>query len=88
MQATNLMYEGHCLCLFVHLFPGEPTAHNYKINESAIAMYLKEKFPNVTWGGDKRIKGGCSMRRSDLFLDMSSHLMIVEVDFHQLPQYV
>ncbi len=52
---------------------------NYKMKGTAVATYLKEKFPNLTWVQDKRIEGGCSRRRPDLFLNMSSHTVIVEV---------
>ncbi len=72
-------YEGHCLRCFVHLFPDKPNTRNYKTKENAVAAHLQEKFPGVTWVTDKRIEGGCS-RRPDLFLDMGSHVFIIEAD--------
>ncbi len=47
----------------------------------------KFKFPGVDWVEDKRVKDGCSLRRPDLFLDMGSHVVIVEVDENQLDTY-
>ncbi len=80
---ANRMYEGHCIRCFVHLFPGEKNARNYKTKETAVGTHLKEKFPGVTWVVDKRVKDGCSLRRPDLFLDTGSHVVIVEVDENQ-----
>ncbi len=49
--------------------------------------HLKEKFPGVGWVRDKRVKDGCSLRRPDLFLDMGSHVVIVEVDENKHDTY-
>ncbi len=83
----NRRYKGHCLRCFVNLFPGEKNARNYKTKETAVATHLKEKFPKVTWVLDKPVKDGCSKRRPDLFLDMGSHVVIVEVDENQHKTY-
>ncbi|MCP4270094.1 MAG: hypothetical protein GY777_31720, partial [Candidatus Brocadiaceae bacterium] len=52
----------------------------YRTNENTVVAFLKEKFPNVTWKYDERVENGCSRRRPDLFLDLGSHIVIVEVD--------
>jgi hypothetical protein len=44
-------------------------------------------FPNFTWVTDKKVSDGCSRRRPDLFLDMGSHVIIVEVDENQHTDY-
>ncbi len=49
-----------------------------------MATHLKDKFPDVTWICDRKIEGGCSRRRPDLFLDMGNHIVIVEVDEMEL----
>ncbi len=36
---------------------------------------------------DRRIEGGCSRRCPDLFLDMGSHIVIVEVDESKYDEY-
>ncbi len=59
---------------------------NYK-TEMAVGTHLKEKFPGITWAMDKQVEDGQSKRRPDLLFDMGSHVVIVEVDFHQ-PQHV
>jgi hypothetical protein len=33
-----------------------------------------------SWVFDKSIDGGCSKRRPDIFLDMGSEILIIEVD--------
>ncbi len=73
-------YKGHCLFCFVHLYPTEPVVRNYKTKENAVVTFLKEKFPEATWKCDKKVEDGCSKRRPDLFLDMESHIVSVEVD--------
>ncbi len=74
----NRKYKGHCIRCFVHLFPDEKNACNYK-TETAVGDHLKEKFSGVTWVLDKTVQDGCSKRRPDL-LDMGTHVVIVEVD--------
>ncbi len=64
------------------MFPDKPVVQNYRMNETTVATFLKEKFPNVTWKCNKRVENGCSTRRPDLLLDMGSNIVIVEVDEH------
>lgn len=79
----NKKYNGYCLLCFVHQFPDEKVARNYKTKEKSVAESILEAFPNFTWNTDRRIEDGCSRRRPDLFLDMGSHVIIVEVDENQ-----
>ncbi len=80
-------YKGYCVRYFIHLFPDEKNARNYKTKESSVVAHLKEKFPGVTWVCDKPVIDGCSRRRPDLFLDMGSHVLIVEIDEDQHKTY-
>ncbi len=83
----NPRYKGQCVCCFIHLFPDEKNVHNYKAKESTVATHRKEKFPGVTWVCDKPVKDGYSKRRPDLFLDMGSHVLIVDIDEDQHKTY-
>ncbi len=83
----NPNYEGHCLRCFVNLFPGKKNKRNYKTKETAVGDHLIEKFPGVAWTLDKPVQDGCSKRRPDLFLDMGSHVVIVEVDENKHDTY-
>ncbi len=87
MWAKNRRYKGHCLRCFVHLFPDEPNSRNYKTKETTVVTNLRKAFLNKTWVCDKRIEGGCSQRRPGLFLDMGSHIVIVEVDENEHNEY-
>jgi hypothetical protein len=80
-------YEGHCLRCFIHLYPDKPNARNYKTKECTVVDIVLAAFPNFTWVADKKVIDGCSRRRPDLFLDMGSHVIIVEVDENQHTEY-
>uniref|UniRef100_A0A6C0D458 Uncharacterized protein n=1 Tax=viral metagenome TaxID=1070528 RepID=A0A6C0D458_9ZZZZ len=79
--------EGYCNFCFLHLFPEKPQVRNYKTKEFSVVEYIKSRFSDVTWITDKRVQDGCSKRRPDLFLDMGSHIIIVEVDENQHIDY-
>jgi hypothetical protein len=86
-QVYNKAYKGYCLRCFVHLFPDKPVARNYKNKELAVKDFIESKFPDFTWISDKRIEGGCSRRRPDLYLDMGFQVLMIEVDEHQHTDY-
>jgi hypothetical protein len=86
-QVGSNVYDGYCIRCFVHLFPDKPVARNYKNKELAVKDFIESKFPNFTWINDKRIQGGCSRRRPDLFLDMGLQVLMIEVDEHQHTDY-
>ncbi len=52
-----------------------------------MTFFLKAKFQDVSWICDRKIDGGCSRRRPDLFLDMGSHVVIVELDENKHDEY-
>ena len=80
-------YEGYCLRCFIHTHPDKPNARNYKTKEKTVVDEVLKSFPNFTWIADKKIQDGCSRRRPDLFLDMGSHVIIVEIDENQHTSY-
>jgi hypothetical protein len=61
-------------------FPDKPIARNYKTKELTVADYVKSEFSDVDWISDKRVSGGCSLRRPDLLLDLGNKVMIIEID--------
>ena len=83
----NSKYNGYCLPCCVQACPEIEVSRNYKTKEKYIVDRIKETFPNFTWVADKRVQGGCSLRRPDLLLDMGSHIIIVEVDENQHIDY-
>ena len=84
---SNPKYKGHCLTCFIHLFPDEPNARNYKTKEKDVVDRITQTFTNFTWVVDKKVQDGCSRRRPDLLLDMGSHIIIVEVDENKHTDY-
>jgi EsV-1-7 cysteine-rich motif len=79
-SVSNNRYRGYCLFCFMHTFPDEPVLRNYKTKEVAVVERVRSCFPNFTWRHDKRVECGISKRRPDLFLDLGSHVLVVEVD--------
>lgn len=77
---SSKKYDNYCLYCFVQQNPTQQIARNYKVKEKYVVDCVLEKFPNMTWFYDKRIKDGCSLRRPDLFMDYGSHVIMVEID--------
>ena len=88
-QVSNPAYEGHCLPCFVNnpANYGKPVFRNYKTKERDVVDKVQTLFPDVDWRADQRISDGCSKRRPDLFLDMGSHVCIVEIDENKHEAY-
>ncbi|GAQ90581.1 hypothetical protein KFL_006580100 [Klebsormidium nitens] len=78
--------KGYCVRCFVFLFPDEKVSRNYKIKEKHFVDYIKAAdilpdTPQVTF--DKRLQGGCSARRPDIFVDVYTHTVHSECDENQ-----
>ena len=84
---SNKRYRGYCLVCFIHLFPDEPITRNYKTKETAVANFIREKFPDKSWIFDKRSIEGCSLRRPDILCDLGSHVLMIEIDEDQHRKY-
>ena len=80
-------YDFYCIPCIIHLFPDKPVTRNHKTKEKAVADFVLSEFENVSWICDKTINEGCSRRRPDLFLDLGSHVLIVEIDENQHASY-
>lgn len=46
----------HCLRCFIHTFPDEPVARNYKTKEKAVDDFLLARFPDLTLVFDRRVE--------------------------------
>ena len=62
---------------------------NYKNKERAVAEFIMnlEESKDLLWIHDKTIVDGCSKRRPDMFLDLGSHVIIIEIDEYQHTDY-
>ena len=76
-------YQGYCLRCYLYLFPDTKLPRNYKTKENMVVNEIKHTFHDKTWIFDKKINYGCSLRRPDVFLDLGSHVLIVEIDEYQ-----
>jgi hypothetical protein len=83
----NKKYLGYCLHCFIHIHPDLPVTRNYKTKEKATTDAIIEAFPDLTWIKDKKVEDGCSRRRPDLYADLGSHILIVEIDENQHMEY-
>jgi hypothetical protein len=72
--------DGYCSRCFAHRFPDDKRARFVRSKEIAVARFIRESFPNITWTLDQRIEGGCSRRRPDAFAHLGSHALSVETD--------
>jgi len=87
IRASNKKYHGCCLNCFIHLYPDEKVARNYKTKEKSVVDYIKEEFKNKDWINDKKVYDGCSKRRPDILLDLGYEIIIVEIDENQHMNY-
>ena len=79
-------YEGYCLRCFIHKFPDQEITRNFKVKERYVTDYLKEQFSNYDIVFDKT-PGACSKRRPDAYIDLETHVIIIECDENQHQDY-
>jgi len=80
-------YDGYCLRCFIYLFPDEPVSRGYKTKERTVFEFLFSHFPDKTLIADKRVIDSCSQRRPDIYIDMATHVVMVECDENQHANY-
>jgi len=67
--------------------PDVPVTRNYKTKERAVVDLVSQTYSDFTWVSDKRVQDGCSTRRPDLFLDLATHALVIEIDENQHHDY-
>ena len=77
---SSKKYRGHCMTCFMSLFPAETVFRNYKTKEGAVLCHIRQCFPDLIIPNDRRIDGGCSGKKPDFFIELLTHVIIVEVD--------
>lgn len=80
-------YHNFCIRCFAHLYPDEPITRRQKTKESAVIHFIKDGWPDRPWVFDRRVDNGCSRYRPDIFLDLLTHTLIIEVDENQHDSY-
>lgn len=83
-------YQGYCFRCFVYTFPDSPLTRNYKTKElyvvNRIQEFITKNYPELKITFDKKVDGGCSLRRPDMFIELLTHVVIIEVDENQHKQ--
>ena len=78
-QGAKKKFEGYCGRCYYRLHP-EQKVRNYKTKESAVFCHVKQCFAELPMVDDRIIDGGCSKRRPDIFIELLTHVLMVEVD--------
>ncbi len=75
-----------CETCFSWKYPSE--TNKFKIKERYISDYLKKEFSDVTnIILDKKVEGGCSLKRPDILIDCFLYSIIIECDENQHKSY-
>jgi hypothetical protein len=81
-------YDGYCLRCYVYTIPHKPrVSRNYKLKDTCVVDFVKDKFPNVSWTTDKQVNDGCSLRRPDILLHFGDQVLIIEIDENEHTSY-
>ena len=81
-------YDGYCIRCYIHLYPDEPVARNWKTKETHVRHHISalastdERLKRLQLTFDRAL-GGCSRRRPDAFIDCLSHAVVIECDENQ-----
>jgi hypothetical protein len=78
----NKKYKGYCVRCFIYLFPDEKISVKFKVKEQHLIDFLKLTYGNNIFTFDKNV-GGCSKRRPDAYIDLLTHVLVIECDEHQ-----
>ena len=79
---TNSKYDGHCMRCFVHKFPQQKISRTYKVKETHVSDFLDKALEHTGHDRvfDRRVDGGCSLRRPDMYIDCLTHVVLQETD--------
>ena len=80
-------YQGYCMRCYIYQFPEAEITKNYRIKEKHVTDYIAKSFPEIFITFNKQINGGCSKRRPDIFIGLSTHSIIIEIDEEQHKKY-
>jgi hypothetical protein len=86
-ENKNLPKKGYCSRCFIYTFPEEKVARHFKVKEQHVREFIQQEFEQYNTIFDKTIRGGCSQKRPDAFIDMLVYSIIIEVDEGQHDRY-
>ncbi len=78
-----------CSQCFMFNNPGHVLSRNYRTKELTFTKQLKQdlSLSGIDCTLDSKISGGCSRRRPDVFIDLLTHVLIIEIDEDQHLSY-
>jgi hypothetical protein len=86
-RACNTALKGYCMECFSYKFPTHKLVRFARSEEMAVLDAVYTRFVDENWAQtmvhDRSIEGGCSQKRPDIFVDLGTHILIVEVDEYQ-----
>jgi hypothetical protein len=70
-------------------YPNHESSRNYRTKELSFTKQLKQdlELQGISCVLDSKISGGCSRRRPDVFIDLLTHVLIIEIDEDQHLSY-
>lgn len=80
-------YKGYCLRCFIYTFPDQVINKKYKVKEQYVVDFIKKTYSNMVFTFDKQINSGCSKRRPDIYIDLYTHVIVIECDENQHKSY-
>ena len=76
-----------CMGCFSYKFPTHKLVRFSRSEEMAVLDAVYTRFVDEGWAHtmvhDRSIEGACSQKRPDMFVDLGTHILIVEVDEYQ-----
>lgn len=79
--------KGLCAMHCAYFHPDIPVSRRFKSRERRVIDFIRKMFPHEEIIHDRRVDGGCSMRRPDALIDKGTFSIIVEVDENQHAEY-
>jgi len=84
-QKRYKKYKSYCFKCYCVEHPDEIIPRRFMLKENYIHEYLKLKIKKIQL--HNKGTGGCSLRRPDWFIDMGTHIIIIECDEEQHRNY-
>ena len=82
-----IYYKRLCALCFRKLYPEHGASINYRTKEFMVVDFIKDSFPYLEFKFNKTIIGGCSKNRPDIYLELQTHCLIIEIDENQHNNY-
>lgn len=87
VASNDCKYKPYCVRCFCILNPESDVSIKYKLKETYVIDELKRTFTDYKFSFNRRIEGGCSKRRPDMYLDCKTHNLVIEIDENQHANY-